>query len=422
MQSLRATERPVSHYRNGRLRSEQKREAGGWAWPWSAKVGQEDVRVEPALAAPAYASLPPDPEEAYFDETVPFLQDTVPQELVDQTWAEPDPEEWTRPKPARAERAGTDLPRAAVSLKRSVAAMPQRKEPPVRRPPNERRDPAPSRLSYRMERLWLTPYFRFFMRVGVPVLFVLAATGVYFGDAGRRDAVAQKFADLRGQIENRPEFMIKLMSIDGASQPVADAVRGMVTVPLPASSFQLDLEAMRATIEQVDAVESAKLIIKPGGVLAVAITERKPAVLWRTEASLEMLDATGHRVATLLDRAARPDLPVIAGVGAEENVAEAIAILAAAKPILSRVRGLVRMGDRRWDMVLDRDQRILLPEAAPAQAVERIMAIDAAEELLARDLAVVDLRNPDRPTLRLSAAAVDATKKLLENVTKVAGQ
>lgn len=421
MQSLRATERPVSHYRNGRLRSEPERKAAGWSWPWSAWSGR-DVRNEPALIGRADASMPADAAEASFDETVPFLQDTVPQELVDQTWAEPEPEEWSRPSPAHAEQASVDLPRASSSLKRSVAAMPPRKEPPVRRSSNERRDPAPSRLSYRMERLWLTPYFRFFIRVGVPVLFVVAVGGVYFGDAGRREAVAEKFADLRGQIENRPEFMIKLMSIDGASGPVADAVRGMVTVPLPASSFQLDLEAMRATIEQVDAVESAKLIIKPGGVLAVTITERKPAVLWRTEASLEMLDATGHRVATLLDRAARADLPVIAGVGAEENVAEAIAILAAAKPILSRVRGLVRMGDRRWDMVLDRDQRILLPEAAPAQAVERIMAIDAAEELLARDLAVVDLRNPDRPTLRLSAAAVEATKKLSENVTKVAGQ
>lgn len=422
MQSLRATERPVSHYRNGRLRSEPERKAAGWSWPWSARVGQEGVRNEPALVGRALVPAPSHAEAACFDEAVHFQQDTVPQELVDETWGEPEPAEWTRPAPARAERASDEVPRGSSSLKRSVAAMPPRKEPTVRGRSNERHDPAPSRLSYRMERLWLTPYFRFLVRVGVPVLFVVAVAGVYFGDADRREAVAQTFADLRGQIENRPEFMVKLMSIDGASRPVADAVRGMVTVPLPASSFQLDLEAMRASIAQVDAVESAKLMIKPGGVLAVTITERKPAVLWRTEASLEMLDGTGHRVATLLDRAARPDLPVITGVGAEENVTDAIAILAAAKPILNRVRGLVRMGDRRWDMVLDRDQRILLPETAPAQAVERIMAIDAAEELLARDLAVVDLRNPDRPTLRLSAAAVEATKKLSENVTKVAGQ
>ncbi len=163
-------------------------------------------------------------------------------------------------------------------------------------------------------------------------------------------------------------------------------------------------------------------MVRSGGVLAVEITERKPAILWRTEASVEMLDKTGRRVATLLDRKARPDLPLMTGVGAEEHVPEALAILSAARPILPRVRGLVRMGERRWDVVLDRDQRIMLPEADAVQAVERAMAIDMAEEMLARDLAVVDLRNPDRPTLRMTARAVEASKAMTETVTKVAGE
>ena len=35
-----------------------------------------------------------------------------------------------------------------------------------------RRDPAPSRWAYKMQRLWLTPAFRVFMRFGLPVLVV----------------------------------------------------------------------------------------------------------------------------------------------------------------------------------------------------------------------------------------------------------
>lgn len=328
---------------------------------------------------------------------------------------------------AAHDQAEGALARAAQVLKRPVAALPARSEPRLSRPaaqpgPAERRDPAPSRLSYRLERLWLTPLFRIFMRVGLPALVVGGAVALYLSDADRRAAISGQFADLKAQIENRPEFMVSLMAIDGASQPVADAVRGMVTVPLPASSFQLDLEAMRASIEQIDAVESARLMVRNGGVLAVEITERKPAILWRTEASVEMLDKTGHRVATLLDRSSRPDLPLMTGTGAEENVPEALAILAAAQPILPRVRGLIRMGDRRWDLVLDREQRIMLPEVGAVEALEKAMAIDMAEEMLARDLAVVDLRNPERPTVRMTAQAFEASKMAAETVTKVAGQ
>jgi len=67
---------------------------------------------------------------------------------------------------------------------------------------------------------------------------------------------------------------------------------------------------------------------------------------------------------------------------------------------------LVRVGERRWDMILDNDQRILLPEDAPVQAVERIIVLHQASDLLARDLALVDMRLGARPSLRLSDNAL----------------
>jgi len=281
-----------------------------------------------------------------------------------------------------------------------------------------RRDPAPSRLAFRVERLWLTPGFRRAVRLGLPSALILGALAGWLGDAGRRAALQQSLAELREGVENRPEFMVGLMAIDGASEPVANAIRGMLPVTLPASSFRIDLEALRATIAQIDAVASAELRIRKGGVLQVTVTERVPAVLWRRGTALEMLDAGGHRVATLLDRSARPDLPVIAGEGAETNVAEALAVLKAAQPIQARVRGLVRMGERRWDVVLDRDQRILLPEADAVAAIQRVIALDQAEDMLGRDLTVVDMRNENRPTVRLAEPGEGAT----EVETRVSGQ
>lgn len=289
-----------------------------------------------------------------------------------------------------------------------------------RRPaePPARRDPAPSRLAFRAERLWLTPGFRRAVRLGLPSVVIIASVLGYLGDAGRREALQQSLVDLRESVENRPEFTVSLMAIDGASEPVANAIRSMLPVELPAPSFRLDLEALRATIAQIDAVATAELRIRKGGVLQVTVTERQPAVLWRRGEGLEMLDATGHRVATLLDRGARPDLPVIAGDGADTQVPEALSILAELRPVLSRVRGLVRMGARRWDVVLDRDQRILLPEADPLTAVQRVIALDQAQDMLGRDLTVVDMRNANRPTIRIAASGTET----IERETKVSGQ
>lgn len=284
-------------------------------------------------------------------------------------------------------------------------------------------DPAPSRLAYRLNRLWLTPLVRRFTRVGLPALTLALAVGLYLKDEGRRADLMSGFVDIKRELQERPEFMVTLMRIDGASEPVATGIRSMLPVQLPASSFRIDLETFRAAIAQIDAVEAVDLRIRPGGVLQVDVTERQPAILWRTASGrLEMLDAKGHRVATLTAREARPDLAVIAGEGAEDRVPEALTLLAAARPLAPRLRGLVFMGERRWDLVLDRDQRILLPETGAIAALNRVIELDRAEDLLARDVAVVDLRNDYRPTIRLSAAAMATLRGEVLDETKVSGQ
>lgn len=280
-----------------------------------------------------------------------------------------------------------------------------------RAPDMGRRDPAPSRLAYKLHRLWLTPMVRTAARVGLPLFLVAASAGAWLQDDARRAHLTGIFADLREQVKNRPEFAVTLLSVEGASPEVAEAVRAALALPLPASSLDLDLTAARDRVAELDAVREVQLRVQSGGVLRVTVTEREPAVVWRTETGLTLLDDTGQRVADIWARADRADLPLIAGQGAEVAVPEALALIAAAGPLLPRVRGLVRMGERRWDIVLDRDQRILLPANQPLRALERLIALDMAQDLLARDVLAVDLRLEGRPALRLAPFALTEMRR-----------
>ncbi|GGE47279.1 cell division protein FtsQ/DivIB [Actibacterium pelagium] len=268
-----------------------------------------------------------------------------------------------------------------------------------------RRDPAPSRLSYRLHRLWLTPLFRFFMRSGMPVIVVALAAWAYLANEERRDALMLSLSEIRQSIEDRPEFMVKLMAIDGASTELGQDIREVLPVDFPVSSFDLDLDEMHRTISGLDAVAKADLRVRPGGILQITVTEREPAIVWRVHDQLELLDATGHRVAPLETRGDRPDLPLIAGIGADRYVGEALELYAAAGPLQPRIRGLMRVGERRWTVVLDQNQMILLPEKGAVTALLRVEALHTAEDMLARDVRAVDMRQPGRPTLRLSQPA-----------------
>ena len=282
-----------------------------------------------------------------------------------------------------------------------------------RRPPPEpqRRDPAPSRWAYRMQRLWLTPLIRRFTRVGVPAFLVVMAAGLYLSDPSRREALTETYASFRDQVKNRPEFMVSLLSVEGASPPLAEMVRGTLAVPLPQSSLDLDLAAAHDRVAALPAVRSVQLRVQPGGILQVVIEEREPAFVWRAPEGLILLDEAGHHIAGIDSRMARADLPVLAGEGADVAVAEAMDLIVAAGPFQPRLRGLVRMGERRWDMVLDRNQRILLPAENPVQALDALIALDQAQGLMARDVLAVDLRLPARPALRLAPNALTEMRR-----------
>lgn len=331
-------------------------------------------------------------------------------------------------------------------------------------PQMARLDPGASRLKYRLERLMLTPLVRFTLRVVLPFGLCLGAGTAWFAVDENREKFQLMLSEVKATVEERPEFQVRLMAIDGASEALAEQIRAQVPVHLPQSSFDLDLDKIQAQVQALNAVKTAELRIRQGGVLQLDVVQRVPRVLLRTSDGLHLLDDQGVFVAVAAKRIDHPDLPVMAGdilspaeaqamqrvhVGMTSGAAKAeglsaddVALAATARrkltqaveevrrfyalsgPLRSRLRGFERMGARRWDVVLDRDQRILLPETRAEQALEWAisMAVTRSVDLLARDLVAVDLRLPHRPTVRMTdlatqemwrIKAIEAGRKIL---------
>ena len=250
------------------------------------------------------------------------------------------------------------------------------------------------------------------IRTGIPSFSIVALVFFTLQQPDNRAAFNTLINELRASIEERPEFMVNVMAINEATAAVDAAVRTVLPVDFPVSSFDLDLEVMRREVIALAPVKDATVRIRPGGILDITVTERAPAYVWRTAQGVHLLDAEGIKTADIASRAVRPDLPLVVGLGAEDAIGEAADLLAATGPIAGRVRGLVRVGERRWDLALDRGQTILLPEAGAVQALERVILLSGSKDLLGRDVTHVDLRNLRRPTLRLGAGAVEELRRI----------
>ncbi len=271
-------------------------------------------------------------------------------------------------------------------------------------------DPAPTRMEYKVQRLWLTPLIRAIVRKGVPAFALGFFALAYFSDQDNVQSLNTAMMSARQTVETRPEYAISTLQFEGASAALQAELQAELETDLPASTLTFDLDGVRAELEAMPAVESTILRVLPGGVLSVAVQEVPPTLLWRSGNDLILLTKDGTALRNATARRDYPDLPLVAGLGADAHTAEALAIYTEARPLHGALRGLVRVGDRRWDLVLAGDQKIALPEENPIQALRQILVLAQTKDLLRRDVTLVDYRAPRRPTVRLSTGAMEVVR------------
>lgn len=282
--------------------------------------------------------------------------------------------------------------------------------------------PGLSRLHYRWQRGW-AQRLRKIATLYLPMLVLALIVWRVAAEDRWRDQVQAHVTGMVDRMLASPELAVRRVEVSGAGITTRNQIAGALSDLVGTSSMRLDVKTLRREIEAVGRVKHADVQLGPGGVLRVALTERLPAILWRDgDGVLQVLDREGEAIAQAGPRAQHPELVVLLGDGAPDHVAEALDILRAAPALKPRLRALIRVGQRRWNVALDRGQKILLPEEYPARALARVMGLHFGEdELLDRDLSVIDMRIADRPVLRMKERAVE-TRRLRQHAAKAEGE
>lgn len=261
-------------------------------------------------------------------------------------------------------------------------------------------------------------------RARLGVLVAAAAVGVGLGAASaafpdaRNAAITSMEAAFGAAVAQtaRPLTHVKVV---GARSADPDAVAAAAAAGFPAGSgpraaLGYDVDKAREQIELLGWVRRAEVSIRAPSQVLVRLTERAPAALWRRGGRLSLLDASGAWIADVDDgpalTAARAGLPLVLGVGADQALGEALALIAQAEEAGLVVAGLTRVGQRRWDLHLVDGPKTMLPENGARMALGRMLAWIREADLMRRELALLDLRLPHAPTARLPAAAARAAQ------------
>ena len=253
--------------------------------------------------------------------------------------------------------------------------------------------PAPSKLQFLLSRIWLKKRYKF-------CIFSLIMTVLFFSIFDLAIKKLSLHLILLSQIKSvqeifleRPEFILNELIINVKNEKLRDKIIETTDIVFPVSSLTLNLEETRKSIEELGGILKAKISIDDSNRLIVNVVERSPAIINKIGPRYFVLDKNGSIINEIVDRFEKPDLPLFIGSGVEKNIEEGLKLLLELGMYTSRVNALSWVGNRRWDILFDKDRKIKLPSSKPLESLTKLLVLDLRLNILSSDAPVIDLRN-----------------------------
>ncbi len=269
---------------------------------------------------------------------------------------------------------------------------------------------------------WGTRLARLPHGVGIAASVLLLAGAVGYGAVigGHVASVVDWLKDARDQAANAAGFRIAAVSLVGPKEVSREEILTTAGVTGHASLLFLDAGAARERLMANPWIADAAVFKLYPDRLQITITERQAFALWQQDGRVSVIDIDGTVLEPFVEDRYR-GLPLVVGKGAERQASDFLVIVERYPEIRSALRASVLVAERRWNLRLKNGIDVRLPENNVEQALDQLVALDRDKKLLSRDIVSVDLRLPDRVTVRLSDAAAQAREDALKEKKKKKG-
>ena len=241
----------------------------------------------------------------------------------------------------------------------------------------------------------------------VSVVAFYAATAVYvFALVGEPLQVTQAVTSAAG-------FAINNVKVSGNAETSEIDILERIGLDGTTSLMALDAAATREALKGLPWILDAEVRKIYPDTVEIKLREKVAFGIWQYGQELSLIERDGKPIAPLRDNKFA-HLPLFVGKDAGTGAMEIMRDLDRWPAIKSRVKALMRVAGRRWDIKLDNGVVIKLPERDMERAMAELAEFDESQQVLERDILAIDLRLADRTTVQLTPDAVERRKKAVE--------
>jgi cell division protein FtsQ len=259
---------------------------------------------------------------------------------------------------------------------------------------------------------------RFFPLASLAALSFIAAVGCVRG--GQYDAFRAAQGGLHHVAARALGLSMDRITISGLVELDEIEVLQAAGINPRGSLAFFDVAEARQRLEAQPLIREANVRKLYPGELTIQLKEREAFALWQLNGEISIISSDGTVIDKMSDgRFAH--LPLVVGPGANKRVRDYVVLLGEAGSLRSQIRGATLVSERRWTLKLQNGLDVRLPETDADEAVRRLERLAREQKLIDKDIIAIDMRQPDRVTVRLTEEAAAARADMLKSRPKPKG-
>ena len=261
-------------------------------------------------------------------------------------------------------------------------------------------DPAPSKLYYKINRLFYKLWFKLLL---IFILLLLSGLLIKKFLYKNIDLSAEiKFLSEEGSelYKDLTELSINKIVVEGAQEPLREEIIMLINNMANEEFSALKAQSLREKIKKIKKVKNAIVKLSTNGLVIVNVVERKQAAVFLNNNLYEVLDRNGVVLSVNSDYQGLSRFPLIVGKFGSKNIPDLLTLVNKLGLYESEVLYYEWVGERRWNIHMKSNLVFKLPENNMNKGVELMHIFLRETNKYSRPLVSIDLRNLDKPIIK----------------------
>ena len=265
-------------------------------------------------------------------------------------------------------------------------------------------DPAPSKLSYRVNRLFYKLWFKLLLTVFLVLLSGYLAKNFLYKNVDLSAEI--RFLREQGSAlyKDLTELSISRIVVKGAQESLKKEITMLIENVATEEFSALKAQSLREKIQEIKKVKKAIVKFSTDGLVIVEVVERKEVAVFLNDSLYEVLDRNGVVLSKNSDYEGLSSYPLLVGKSGSKNIPDLLSLAKEIGSYKSEVMYYEWVGERRWDIHMKNNLVFKLPEKNLSRGVELMHLFLNGTNKYLKPIVSVDLRNLDKPIIKFGKA------------------